>query len=93
MILFERRRDSCTLEEDEASPAEAPDEEYEETAATACFSLTFARHFFYTFSKENLSVMPAKESKGEGKTRLREPTRERALAEILPVVRVPAGGL
>ena len=87
-----RGRDSCTPEEDEASPAEAPDEEWEETAATACFSLRFARHFFYTFSEENLSVMPAKESKGEGKTRSREPTRERALAEIPPAVRVPAGG-
>ena len=83
---------SCTPEEDEASPAEAPDEEWEETAATACFSLRFARHFFYTFSEENLSVMPAKESKGEGKTRSREPTRERALAEIPPAVRFPAGG-
>jgi hypothetical protein len=86
-----RGRDSCTPEEDEASPAEAPDEEWE-TAATARVSLRFARHFFYTFSEENLSVMPAKKSKGEGKTRSREPTRERALAEIPPAVRVPAGG-
>jgi hypothetical protein len=83
-----RGRDSCTPEEDEASPAEAPDEEWEETAATACVSLRFARHFFYTFSEENLSVMPAKKSKGEGKMRSREPTRERELAEIPPAVQV-----